>query len=180
MGMSISMKKDTRKTNVKHNNREFNEKEKKENSHVDFSRSHENKYLVVESLKELYKNEFGKAQADYNEKQKRTDRKIKNYYDHVQQGKKTSLQQEMILQVGDKDDFKNNPENQEIANQVLEEWFKKFEERNPNLKVYNAVIHNDEASPHMHLNFVLPPLDINEEWINKCRLIKRSSNKIIR
>jgi cell division protein FtsB len=154
MGMSISMKKDTRKTNIKHNNREFSEKEKKENSHVDFSRSDENTYLVAKSLKELYKNEFGKAQTDYNDKQKRTDRKIKNYYEHIQQGKKTSLQQEMILQVGDKDHFKDNPENQKIANDVLEKWFQKFEERNPNLKVYNAVIHNDEASPHMHLNFV--------------------------
>lgn len=154
MGMSISMKKDTRKTNVKHNNREFSEKEKKQNSHVDFSRSHENTYLVAKNLKELYKTEFEKAQTDYNDKQKRSDRKIKNYYEHVQQGKKTSLQQEMILQVGDKDDFKNNPDNSKIANEVLEKWFEKFEERNPNLKVYNAVIHNDEASPHMHLNFV--------------------------
>jgi len=154
MGMSISMKKDTRKTNVKHNNREFSEKEKKQNSHVDFSRSHENTYLVAKNLKELYKTEFEKAQTDYNDKQKRSDRKIKNYYEHVQQGKKTSLQQEMILQVGDKDDFKNNPANSKIANEVLEKWFEKFEERNPNLKVYNAVIHNDEASPHMHLNFV--------------------------
>lgn len=154
MGMSISMKKDTRKTNVKHNNREFSEKEKKQNSHVDFSRSHENTYLVAKNLKELYKTEFEKAQTDYNDKQKRADRKIKNYYEHVQQGKKTSLQQEMILQVGDKDDFKNNPDNSKIANEVLEKWFEQFEERNPNLKVYNAVIHNDEASPHMHLNFV--------------------------
>jgi hypothetical protein len=154
MGMSISMKKDTRKTNVKHNNREFSEKEKKQNSHVDFSRSHENTYLVTKNLKELYKTEFEKAQTDYNDKQKRSDRKIKNYYEHVQQGKKTSLQQEMILQVGDKDDFKDNPDNSKIANDVLEEWFEQFEDRNPNLKVYNAVIHNDEASPHMHLNFV--------------------------
>jgi hypothetical protein len=89
MGMSISMKKDTRKTNVKHNNREFSEKEKKQNSHVDFSRSHENTYLVAKNLKELYKTEFEKAQTDYNDKQKRSDRKIKNYYEHVQQGKKT-------------------------------------------------------------------------------------------
>src|SRR5699024_12218233 len=65
-------------------------------------------------------------------------------------------QQEMIIQIGDKDDFLNN-ENREIANTILEEWFHDFEKRNPNLKVYNAVIHNDEASPHMHLNFV--PVD---------------------
>lgn len=154
MGMSISLKKDTRKTNIKHNNRKMTDDEKKKNNHIDFSRSHENNYLVSKSLKELYKTEFGQAQKDYNDKQKRADRKIHNYYDHVQKGKKTSLQQEMILQVGDKDDFNENPEKRDLANEVLEEWFQKFEERNPNLKVYNAVIHNDEASPHMHLNFV--------------------------
>ncbi|WP_266016213.1 plasmid recombination protein, partial [Klebsiella pneumoniae] len=124
------------------------------NSHIDFSRSGANQYLVQKSLKELYKNEFGQAQADYNDKQKRSDRKIKNYYDQVKAGKKTSLQQEMILQVGGREHFEENPENQKLANEVLKEWFDKFEERNPNLKVYNAVIHNDEASPHMHLNFV--------------------------
>lgn len=152
--MSISLKKDAKKTNIKHNNRKMGDEEKKRNGHIDFSRSHENIYLVSKSLKELYKNEFGQAQKDYNDKQKRADRKIENYYNHIQKGKKTSLQQEMILQVGDQGDFSNNPENQKIANEVLQEWFQKFEERNPNLKVYNAVIHNDEASPHMHLNFV--------------------------
>ena len=154
MGMSISLKKDTAKTNINHNNRKFNDKDKEQNSHIDFSRSGANQYLVQKSLKELYKNEFGQAQADYNDKQKRSDRKIKNYYDQVKAGKKTSLQQEMILQVGGREHFEENPENQKLANEVLKEWFDKFEERNPNLKVYNAVIHNDEASPHMHLNFV--------------------------
>lgn len=154
MGMSVSLKKDTTKTNIKHNNRKFNDKEKEQNSHIDFSRSDSNKYLVQKSLKEVYKQEFGQAQADYNEKQKRNDRKIKNYYDQVRASKKTSLQQEMILQVGDSNQFQDNPENQQMANEILQEWFDKFEERNPNLKIYNAVIHNDEASPHMHLNFV--------------------------
>jgi len=154
MGMSISLKKDTAKTNIKHNNRKFNDKEKEQNSHIDFSRSNSNQYLVQKSLKELYKLEFGQAQADYNEKQNRNDRKIKNYYEQIKASKKTSLQQEMILQVGDSSQFQNNPENQRMANDVLKKWFDTFQERNPNLKIYNAVIHNDEASPHMHLNFV--------------------------
>ncbi|MDJ0333566.1 plasmid recombination protein [Planococcus sp. S3-L1] len=154
MSMSISLKKDTTKTNIKHNNRNFNDKEKEQNSHIDFSRSDSNQYLVQKSLKELYKQEFGQAQADYNEKQNRNDRKIKNYYEQVKASKKTSLQQEMILQVGDSNQFQNNPENQRMANDVLKKWFDTFQERNPNLKIYNAVIHNDEASPHMHLNFV--------------------------
>lgn len=131
----------------------MSEKEQERNPHIDQSRSNENKYLVQEDLKELYEREFGGALEKYNAKQKRHDRKIKDYYKHVESSKKTSVQQEMIIQVGDKDDF-SNPENRKVANEILEDWFKDFEKRNPNLKVYNAVIHNDEASPHLHLNFV--------------------------
>ncbi|HHT7240508.1 TPA: plasmid recombination protein [Bacillus cereus] len=153
MSMSVSLKKATNKTNIKHNNRTMSEKEKERNSHIDYSRSDENKYLVQKDLKELYQEEFGEVLEKYNAKQKRNDRKIDDYYKHIQSSKKTSLQQEMILQVGDMKDF-NCRADYEKANEILFEWFKDFEKRNPNLKVYNAVIHNDEASPHMHLNFV--------------------------
>ncbi|WP_046176519.1 plasmid recombination protein [Domibacillus indicus] len=153
MGMSISFKKETKMTNIKHNNRKMNEQEKERNSHIDFSKSHENKYLLQESLKELYKREFDESLEKYNAKQKRSDRKIKDYYRHIQASKKTALQQEMIIQIGDKDDF-SSKENVQAANEILEKWFRTFEERNPNLKIYNAVIHNDEASPHLHVNFV--------------------------
>lgn len=153
MSMSVSFIKSSNKTNIKHNNREFTEKQKQKNSHIDYSKSSENKFLVQKDLKELYEQEFSEVLQKYNDKQKRNDRKIENYYEHIKDSKKTALQQEMIIQVGDKDDF-NSQENFEIANEVLEEWFSDFEKRNPNLKVYNAVIHNDEASPHLHLNFV--------------------------
>lgn len=131
----------------------MSEKEKERNSHIDYSRSDENKYLVQKDLKELYQEEFGEALEKYNAKQKRSDRKIDDYYKHIQSSKKTSLQQEMIIQVGDLNDFIRNADYKR-ANEILLEWFKDFEKRNPNLKVYNAVIHNDETSPHMHLNFV--------------------------
>ncbi|MEK4678272.1 MULTISPECIES: plasmid recombination protein [Bacillus] len=153
MSMSVSLKKATNKTNIKHNNRVMNEKEKERNSHINQSRSHENKYLVQKDIKELYQEEFGEVLEKYNAKQKRNDRKIDDYYKHIQSSKKTSLQQEMIVQVGDMKDF-NYRTDYEKANEILLEWFKGFEKRNPNLKVYNAVIHNDEASPHMHVNFV--------------------------
>ena len=153
MSMSVSLKKSTTKTNIDHNNRMMSDKEKERNSHIDYERSDENKYLIQEDIRDLYEREFGEALENYNAKQRRADRKIKSYYKHIEASKKTSTQQEMIIQIGDKDDFSNN-ENREIANTILEEWFHDFEKRNPNLKVYNAVIHNDEASPHMHLNFV--------------------------
>lgn len=151
--MSVSMKKATNKTSIKHNNRKMSDKEKERNSHIDSERTNENKYLVQEDIRELYQREFSEPLENYNAKQKRNDRKIDDYYKHIQSSKKTAIQQEMIIQVGDKDDFSSN-ENREVANAILQEWFHEFEERNPNLKVYNAVIHNDEASPHMHLNFV--------------------------
>ncbi|EOP48699.1 hypothetical protein IIW_05348, partial [Bacillus cereus VD136] len=153
MSMSVSLKKATNKTNIKHNNRKMSEKEKERNSHIDYSKSDDNKYLVQKDLKELYQEEFGEVLENYNAKQKRNDRKIDDYYKHIQSSKKTALQQEMIIQVGDLNDFISNAD-YERANEILLEWFNDFEKRNQNLKIYNAVIHNDEASPHMHLNFV--------------------------
>lgn len=147
--MSVSLQKSTKRTNIDHNNRT----EEKLPPHIDQTRLHENKYLVQENIKDVYAREFDEPLKKYNDKQKRKDRKIDDYYKHIQSSKKTATQQEMILQIGDKDDF-DNPHNWELANEVLEEWFVEFEKRNPNLKVYNAVIHNDEASPHLHINFV--------------------------
>jgi len=152
MSLSISVQKSSKRTNIKHNNREMSEKEKAKNPHIDYERSNENKYFVKQDLKELYRDEFGDALETYNAKQKRNDRKIENYYEHIKASKKTSLQQELIIQVGDKDDFLRG--DREQAKEILEEWFKGFEERNPQFKVYNAVLHDDEATPHMHVNFV--------------------------
>ncbi len=153
LSMSISFKKSTNKTNINHNNRTMTDKQKEKNNHINYDRSDRNVYLVQEDLKELYEKEFGTALENYNQKQKRTDRKIDNYYEHVKDSKKTALQQEMIIQVGDREYFQNGGD-WRIGNHVLQEWFKDFEKRNPNLKVYNASIHNDEASPHLHFNFV--------------------------
>src|SRR5699024_510166 len=89
--------------------------------------------------------------------QTRNDRKIKSYYEHIAKGKKTSLQQEIIVQVGSGfrgKDYEFGDGDWDEANEILEEYFSDFEKRNPNLKVYNAVIHNDETSPHLHINFV--------------------------
>ena len=154
MGMSISLKKDTKKTNIKHNNREFTERGKERNDHIDFSRSDRNVYLVKEDLRQVYEREFGAAKDRYNDKQQRRDRKIEDYYKHVQQGKKNRPQQEMIVQVGGQEHFDDQEPNREMAKEILQEWFEEFRERNPQLKMYNAVIHDDEASPHMHMNFV--------------------------
>ena len=80
MSMSVSVKKATNMTNIKHNNRTMSEKQMNKNTHINTERSTENKYIVQKDLKELYKDEFGEALEKYNEKQKRSDRKIDNYY----------------------------------------------------------------------------------------------------
>ena len=81
--MSASLKLDTGKTNIAHNNRTMSDKEKELNPHIDESRSSENKYLVEKDIKEVYKEEFGEALEKYNAKQKRNDRKIKDYYKNI-------------------------------------------------------------------------------------------------
>lgn len=154
MGMSVSLKKATNKTNLKHNNREQKEYDNKE---IDVSRMKYNKYLVQENIRDLYEREFGEVLKKYNDKQRRKDRKIKSYYNHVLEGKKTSTQQEIVIQVGSgfhAEDYEFGDNNWNKVNEILEEYFHEFEKRNPNLKVYNAVIHNDETSPHLHINFV--------------------------
>lgn len=151
--MSISVVKSTTKTNLDHNNRTMNKSEMRGNEHIDVSMSDTNIYLVSDDIEELYENEFAESLENYNNKQKRNDRKIENYYDHVSNSKKTSTQQEMIFQVGTEDDFKN-AEDRKVAIEILEKFFKDFKKRNPQLKIYNAVIHNDEATPHLHINFV--------------------------
>lgn len=156
--MSISFKKSTKNTSLKHNNRELSEKEKENewHNHIDFERTHLNKTLVRKDIKEMYEDIFGEAVAEYNAKQKRQDRVIKNYYSKVLKDKKLETQREFIIQVGDMKDFQGDDREAKWnkTNEILEKYVEHFEERNPNLKIYNAVIHNDETSPHLHVNVV--------------------------
>ena len=152
---SISFKKATNKTSIKHNNRKLDkeEKENKWHDHIDFDRTHLNKILVQEDIKDTYKKIFGDAVKEYNAKQKRNDRKIENYYSKVLKDKKLQPQREFIVQIGERDDYESK-EDWEVANKILTNYVEKFEERNFNFKIYNAVIHNDESTPHLHLNVI--------------------------
>lgn len=86
--LAVSLKKSTNKTNIKHNKRTISEKEKERNSQIDYSKSDENNYLVQKDLKELYQEESGEVSENYKAKQKRNDRKIDDYYKHIQSSKK--------------------------------------------------------------------------------------------
>lgn len=155
---SISFAKATKTTSIKHNNRNLTEAEMKNDyhKHIDHERSSENKYIIQKEIKEMYQETFGEAVAEYNQKQKRKDRQIKNYYSKVLKDKKLEPQREFIIQVGKKEDFDSGKIKnlREISNKVLEKYVADFQERNPNLKIYNAAIHNDEATPHLHLNVI--------------------------
>lgn len=122
--------------------------------HIDQKRTHENVTLVDIPIKQAYDELFGEALAAYNAKQRRADRKIASYYDHVK-GLKTGekLFYEDVVQWGSKDDF-TDEKTRQTAKKCLIEYVKGFQERNPNLKLIGAYIHMDEASPHLHLDYI--------------------------
>ncbi|MDW8764476.1 plasmid recombination protein, partial [Streptococcus suis] len=99
---------------------------------------------------------FGQALKDYNANQKRSDRKIDDFYHHVKKSKTLDLQREFIVSIGSKEDWDSMPENnREVAGKLLRDYLLDFEKRHSNLYVYNAVVHLDEAgSPHLHFNVV--------------------------
>ena len=136
------------KGSVNHNSRKF----KAEN--VDADRSHLNIDYCNESIKKVYHELFDEALERYNAKQTRTDRKIENYYEKIRSSKQEKPFHELILQIGDKENMSVESENGQLARQVLDEYYHGFQERNPNLYVFSAHIHMDEATPHLHIDFV--------------------------
>ncbi|MGT2925552.1 plasmid recombination protein [Streptococcus caviae] len=155
--MSVSFKKGTT-TNIKHNNRDFQEHEwkQKQHEHIIRARSDQNIIVVRKDIKEVYKEQFGDAVEEYNAKQTRSNRKIKDAYEHFKNSKKHHEQYEIVVGFGSKKDWDGVPfEEKAIAGHQLARWADNFQKRHKNLVVYNAVVHLDEAgAPHMHLNFV--------------------------
>ena len=110
--------------------------------------------ICQRSLKQLYHELFDEALAEYNNKQTRRDRKITNYQEHIRHSRQEKEFHEAIFQVGNRDDTGVDSDMCKEAAAVLEEYVRSFEERNPHLKLFNAVIHMDESTPHLHLDFV--------------------------
>lgn len=136
------------KGSVNHNSRKF----KAEN--VDAERSHLNIDYCNESIKKVYHELFDEALERYNAKQTRADRKIENYYEKIRSSKQENPFHELILQIGDKENMGAESENGQLARQVLDEYYRSFQERNPQLRVFSAHLHLDEATPHLHIDFV--------------------------
>ena len=136
------------KGSVNHNSRKF----KAEN--VDGERSHFNIDYCNEPIKKIYHELFDEALKRYNEKQTRADRRIENYYEKIRNSKQEKPFHELILQIGDKENMSAESENGQLARQILDEYYREFQERNPNIKVFSAHLHMDEATPHLHIDFV--------------------------
>ena len=162
MTMSFSKGKKS-ETSIKHNNRSLDPNfdfDKKGHQHIEREYTSLNKVLVHKDIRDIYNKEFGQAVKNYNAKQKRKDRKIKDYYSKVKHSKNQRTQVEFIIQVGNIDDYKNDKNRitsslWQNSKKILENYFDGFQKRNPNLIPYNAVIHMDEqGAPHLHLNVV--------------------------
>lgn len=136
------------KGSISHNNRKFVAK------NVDENRVKDNIVLCNVDLKKTYDDLSGTALEEYNSKQKRKDRRIENYFDHIENGKQEKPFYELIFQIGNKDDTPCGSEDAAMAVDILREYHTDFLERNPHIKVFNAVIHLDEATPHLHVDFV--------------------------
>lgn len=133
---------------IGHNTRSFIAK------NVDASRTKDNIVLINEDIKQVYHKLFDKALDEYNAKQKRKDRQIKNYYEKIKRSKQEKLFYEVIVQIGNMYDTGVGSYSAEIVTQILKDYAELFQFRNPQLYVFGAYIHMDEETPHLHLDFV--------------------------
>ncbi len=136
------------KGSVNHNTRAFTAK------NVDKERSRDNVEFCHSDIKEVYHNLFDEALERYNAKQKRSDRKIGDYYEKIRRGKQEKLFYEVIFQIGNKDDMNVHSNEGQLAKEILSKFMEQFQKRNPNLFVFSSHLHMDEQTPHIHIDFV--------------------------
>ena len=105
---------------------------------------------LVQDVKKVYKEQFDEAVRKYNKKQTRDDRKIDDYFEKTAKSNK-DMAVELIFQIGDKEFWDKNPDKRRRMDVAFKEMLNMLQKEAPNLVVANAVIHYDEASPHMHV-----------------------------
>lgn len=143
------------KGHLTHNNREFI------CNNVVPERTAWNRIYIQEPLKDAYEKCFGQALRDYNAAQKRKDRQKEDYLKEIENsGNKEKAFYENIVQIGKKTDTPVADESgvlteeAKAAIEVLDRYAKTFQERNPNLYLFNCVMHLDEATPHLHIDYI--------------------------
>lgn len=134
--------------NLKHNNREFLAK------NIDIEKIKDNMIFKQEDVEDAYHKLFDDAVEEYNSKQKQKCRKIENYYNDICKNKKTEAFYEAIVQFGDVNTASCYSIMGDECRKMLCEYMENFQKRNPNLYVFNAVLHMDEATPHLHIDFI--------------------------
>ena len=106
-----------------------------------------------ENIKGVYRQLFDEAVERYNVG-KRKDRQITNYYEKIRQGKQEKLFHEVIFQIGNCEDMAVGTPEGNLAVKVLDQYMQDFQQRNSNLRVISCYLHQDEATPHLHIDFV--------------------------
>lgn len=135
----------------KHNERRYKSSRSydKENIKVMYSRTNENLYKDVQ---QVYHDEFDEALKEFNQKQKRDDRKIKDYLKHVSDSKSNDVAAEIIIQIGDQDFWKDRSmEFKKSMIPCFQEQLDRLRKLCPDFKIASAIVHLDEKSPHMHV-----------------------------
>lgn len=147
------------KGSIAHNNREFVA------DNVDVFRTPDNITFVCQPIGEAYDLLFKESTERYNAKQKRNDRKVHDsYYEHLfgvkpcntvrtASDKRKSFYED-VVQIGKMEDSGYGTEDFQLMADCLEEYMKEFQNRNPNFFVFNAVLHMDEATPHLHIDYI--------------------------
>jgi len=161
----------TGKGSVNHNSRVFHAE------NTDPERTKFNHCYANENIKEVYHTLFDDAVIQYNDKQTRNDRKIDDYYEKIRTGKQEKLFHEIIVQVGNLKDMSAVSENGKLAEKILDVYMQKFRERNPNLYVFSAYLHMDEATPHLHIDFVPYTTDSNRGLDTRVSMKKALENQ---
>lgn len=125
---------------------------------VDASRSSENVVICDTRIREFYAETFGAAMEAYNEKQVAAghpERQIRDYYEKLCHGKQERPMNEMVVQIGNRDTMPaDDADCRAVSREILKEFADRFKKKYPNFLVAQAVIHMDEATPHLHMVYV--------------------------
>lgn len=163
--------------NRQHNLRNYGEG--KLPSNVDASRTEQNIVWKDETTAHAYHRIFDDAVSEYNAKQKRKDRQIKDYRTHILNSKNGEKEfYEDVLQWGKQEDFIEHSEWRDIAKECLLEYIEGFEDRNPGVELIGAYIHMDEASPHMHFGYI-PVAEGYKTGVQKRNSLDRAMRNLI-
>ncbi|MDO4466564.1 MAG: plasmid recombination protein [Bacillota bacterium] len=133
--------------NIGHNK---NKLRREKLTNVDSLRTELNLHIVDENIKTAYTKLFDESVKKYNQTQKRSDRKIENYYKKIYNSKKEKTFYEFVIQIGN---MEKQP-NMHVTNQIFTEFVELIQSKYPQIHIFGAYVHNDESTPHLHLDYI--------------------------